>query len=592
MSFNRLFLAVSLLVAGLASGCVQECVADGDCDATVDRCALADDGSGTGVCVPKNDLVVTDEGEGEEGEGEGDEGEGEGEEGEGEGELIIDRVVVDVDGTPTNVAPGGTFDVVYNAAVAISVTAEANEGAPTCQLNRGAPQLDRDAPSTATLDEVITIECALSGAVSVEATLRLLPLAAVLKEPAPVFAVGEEPAAASLVTTTTVSVDEVPIDCVFDEQLAQDRSGVTGVTCSRGLQTVTVRPVAVSVAAAISATSLRLDAAGSAVVIDVDQRGAESCALACSPTGTFSVDASSNGVVSLTVPALSEGISSCVVSCAGGGGVPATASAIEIATASDGIRTVGELGSLASSVRALVGALSIVGSNLTSAVEHTGLEVVAGKVEFSDTTDGANSVTLSFPLLRDVRSFSVTEMPDLLSLSDVDGVGATIDPSFPALREVREDLVVSDNLVLANLGSATDAAGAGALPSLSTVSGTLTVSSNASLASLALPSLSTVSGGVDISTNALLLAAGLTSLTRIGSAASTGGLTFSANATGATAGQTLVVSLKATPPLVRVFGAVTVINNRRASDQDLRDMLVSKLDNSGFSAPLVANNAD
>jgi hypothetical protein len=130
--------------------------------------------------------------------------------------------------------------------------------------------------------------------------------------------------------------------------------------------------------------------------------------------------------------------------------------------------------------------------------------VVTGVLQIQNQATGQTNgvLNLDFPVLRDVGGrFSVTNTEDLSTFRVTNE--ATAASSFPSLASVGA-LDVSNVLDLANLGSATDAEGEGALPRLATVSGNLNVASNGALASLALPRLATVGGTLTLSSNAQL----------------------------------------------------------------------------------------
>jgi hypothetical protein len=305
-----------------------------------------------------------------------------------------------------------------------------------------------------------------------------------------------------------------------------------------------------------------------AIFADVDQRAADFCTVDCE--GRVEITPSLvNGVVAAAFPAaLPEGLTSCELSCAPAAGADVVTGSVDVFVVADGVTTRAELAALAPTIDVLVGSISITTQDLgNESLGHAGLRLITGELSFRDIADSGNGTVLSFPLLLDVGSFRLENMFDMITLSDVDGVGATNDPSLPLLRNVLGDATISGNSSLASLGSATDAPGVGALPSLETVSGALTVSSNSTLASLALPSLETVSGQVSLTANGKLVSVVLTQLVSVGTAGgTTENFDFSDNAADPGALGNVEILLPDEPARVGLFGQVRILNNRRLTD--------------------------
>ena len=222
-----------------------------------------------------------------------------------------------------------------------------------------------------------------------------------------------------------------------------------------------------------------------------------------------------NGTVSVPLPpGLLAGAFTCVPSCDGAPG----------SVAASGRSVLVHQGNLNTPALSLTPAEILVGNvtlvaDLDGDIGAAALTVVQGQVTLTDQGNGV--VAYLFPLLREVSG--VLEIKNNVGLQGLHAdVGAERAQAFPALRSVGS-LIVSGNIGLTNLGSATDAAGEGALPSLTTVSGTLEVAGNATLASLALPSLATVEADVTIRNNDALLRLDLRSLCLIEGTLAVGG---------------------------------------------------------------------
>jgi uncharacterized protein YaiE (UPF0345 family) len=305
------------------------------------------------------------------------------------------------------------------------------------------------------------------------------------------------------------------------------------------------------VKAAVEAAVLGLN--GQSLVARVTQASATSCAVQCGTAPASVVNGITvDGSVEVPFPTVAgEGTTECTVSCAGSGGVEeGSGAAFPIFGGPVDSQT--RLNALAASnAVALQGDIGLINPTTFDLGDRGTLEIVSGAINVQ--CNGATT-------LREIVAGSIREIGGRLTVEDCDRNGFNV--FFDELQTVGGALSVTNN---GGLGTLT-------MSSLQTVGGALSVTNNGGLGTLTMSSLQTVGGALSINNNALLTNLNLSGLRQVGIE---GGLAenleIQGNAELTPAGSifNIIFPAAATPPPIRVFGALRIRDNFRISDQQV-----------------------